>query len=33
MEEWKGAGSLAETLTHRGPKNWAAHDHQVCQLG
>ena len=28
MEEWKGTGGLAETLTHRGPKNWAAHDHQ-----
>lgn len=28
MEEWKGAGALAESLTHRGAKNWAAHDHQ-----
>lgn len=28
MEEWKGPGALAESLTHRGRKNWAAHDHQ-----
>ena len=28
MEEWRAPGGLAETLTHRGPKNWAAHDHQ-----